>query len=73
MNIYSVDRIEDGLAVLLDDDDKSCAIPVDQLPFGTKEGSILRLTEVGYVLDKETENERRNKVLSLQEKLRNKR
>lgn len=72
MSIYSVDRVANGLAVLEDDAGISCTVPLADLPVGTKEGSILRLTDMGYVLDTAIENERRNKVLSLQEKLRNK-
>ena len=72
MNIYSVDRIENGLVILEGDDGVCCTVHLEDLPDGIKEGSVLRLTDAGYVLDFDVKNERRNKVLSLQDKIRNK-
>lgn len=72
MKVYSVDRIEDGLAVLEDDAGVFFTVRIDDLPVDTKEGSVLRSTYTGFILDSAIENERRNKALSLQEMLRNK-
>ena len=52
---YTVDRIEEDIAVLYDDDENKSDIPVSGLPEGLKEGDILRFDEENetYVIDKE--------------------
>ena len=70
MSRYSVDRIEGELAVLVDDEGRSHTIELSCLPSGTREGTVLQYTDQCYVLDIEEEESRRNKALSLQEKLR---
>jgi len=52
---YTVDRIEENIAVLFDDDDNKSDVPVSELPEGLKEGDILRFDEEDktYVIDKE--------------------
>jgi hypothetical protein len=42
---YVVDRIEGDIAVLVGDDNKSFDVPRRQLPKGTREGSVFRLTK----------------------------
>ena len=51
----TVDRIEENIAVLIDDDENKSDIPVSELPGGLKEGDILRFDEEDekYVIDKE--------------------
>ena len=56
-----VDRIEEGTAVVFFDDERR-EIPLGRLPDGVREGSVLRETESGLVLDTEAENERRRKL-----------
>ena len=70
MAIYTVDRFEGELAILLDDEGCSFTEPKASLPEGAKEGTVLRKTEQGYVADADEEAQRRDRVLSLQEKLR---
>ena len=52
---YTVDRIENDIAVLINDDENKSDIPVCELPEGLKEGDILRFDEEDetYVIDKE--------------------
>ena len=53
-----VDRIEEGTAVVFFDDERR-EIPLVRLPDGVREGSVLRETESGLVLDTEAESARR--------------
>ncbi len=53
-----VDRIEEGIAVL-EEDGRWFHLPVNTLPEGTKEGSLLVRTENGFALDPETEKKLR--------------
>lgn len=71
MSLYSVDRIEGELAVLVDDEGYSHTEPLMFLPCDVKEGTVLRRTAQGFIRDVDEESARRSKVLSLQEKLRN--
>ena len=52
---YTVDRIEDGIAVLYDDDENKTDIPVCKLPENINEGDILRFDgeNDAYIIDKE--------------------
>ena len=52
---YTVDRIEEDIAALYDDDDNKKDIPVSELPGNIKEGDILRFDEESetYVVDKD--------------------
>lgn len=53
--IYTVDRIEDGIAVLYDEDENKSDIAVTDLPENVKEGDILRFDfeNNAYTIDKE--------------------
>ena len=52
---YTVDRIEEDIAVLYDDDENKSDIPVADLPENLKEGDILRFDEENqtYIIDKD--------------------
>jgi len=52
---YTVDRIENNIAVLFDDDDKKSDVPVANLPKGLKEGDILSFDAENniYIIDKD--------------------
>lgn len=63
---YSVDRIECGVAVCEDDDLNIVNISLSLLPKGVKEGSVLKCVNGKYVLNKQEENIRRQRILSLQ-------
>ena len=44
--IWVVDRVEDGIAVLVaDDDEETLDVPLNVLPHGLREGTVLRVTE----------------------------
>lgn len=67
---YIVDRIEEGIAVLEDDDLGRREVPLKLLPPDIEEGSVLRLMEDGsFALDKEETNRRRKRLFNLQQNL----
>ena len=68
--LYSVDRIEGSLAVLIDDDEESRVVPLSELPPDTGEGDMLRLDEDGYHKDPEAAAARVAEILALQDALR---
>jgi len=56
---WAIDRIEGGIAVLVADDGSGTTeVPLDSLPSGSQEGSVLRDTGGGWVLDEEARAER---------------
>lgn len=63
---YTVDRIEEGIAVLEKEDLTHISISVENLPQGVKEGSILIFDGVNYIIDTVSEGERRKSVLEKQ-------
>lgn len=70
---YSFDRCEGDLAVLVDDEGNQINVPLCDLPQGSREGSVLRLFEDRYAIDKADTDRRRSHVLTLQNRLRRKR
>lgn len=70
--MYSVDRVEGNVAVLVDDDGQSHPMPLTDLPAGTCVGDVLRLQDGAYIRDLTETNTRRAYVQSLQDKLRRK-
>ncbi len=68
--VYSVDRIEGELAVLVDENEAVCHVALTELPLHTKEGDMLRLVDGHYVADDASAKARREQVLRLQDKLR---
>ena len=73
MNLWSVDRIEGDVAVLIDENGNDTVAALADLPARLKEGMMLRLADGVYAFDEKAAQERKNAVLSLQEKLRRKR
>ncbi|MBE6806588.1 MAG: DUF3006 domain-containing protein [Ruminococcaceae bacterium] len=71
MGVYSVDRIVGDVAVLVGED-TSLSVAMSLLPTGVKEGSVLRVEDGSYVLDSVEEEARRQRILSLQNKVRRK-
>ena len=49
--IYVIDRIEEGIAVLVRDSGEKMEVPLSDLPSGAHEGSCLRPCECGFALD----------------------
>ena len=72
MDLWSVDRIEGGVAVLINESGDSSVIALADLPAEVQEGMMLRLVDGVYIVDRAVAEERKNAVLSLQEKLRRK-
>ena len=48
---YTVDRIEEDLAVLEGEDRTMRTVPLSQLPQGIREGAVVTATEEGFTLD----------------------
>jgi hypothetical protein len=40
---YAIDRVEEHVAILIDDAGRSASVPVSRLPPGTAEGVVLRI------------------------------
>lgn len=69
MKYYSVDRIEENIATLIDDDENKVEIDVSQLLKEVKEGDILKFENGKYVLDKDETMKRKERILSLQNRI----
>ena len=67
MMLYSVDRFEGDLAVLVDEDGNSRDVPRHRLPAGAKEGLE---ADGSFTPDEEAAARRRARVLALQNRLR---
>lgn len=65
-----VDRIVGDIAVLEKDDRSHIEVPVDEIGFLIKEGSILLFDGEKYSADKESEDTRRKKLFEMQQKLK---
>lgn len=65
MKYLSVDRIENGIAVCLDDDGTQLRIPVCDVDLASpiREGDVLCLTEDGMLLPDPAEKQRRQKAV----------
>lgn len=72
MDLWSVDRIEGDVAVLINESGDSSVIALADLSAEVREGMMLRLVDGVYIVDRVVAEERKNAVLSLQEKLRRK-
>ena len=62
----TVDRIEEGFAVLEKDDLTHENIPLSLLPDGIKEGSVLSFDGETYTLDPDAEAEARERIIRKQ-------
>lgn len=60
--IYVIDRIEEGIAVLVSDSGEKMEVPLSCLPSGAHEGSCLRPCERGFALDEEEEAARKRRI-----------
>lgn len=59
---YTVDRIEEGIAVCEDENGEQIKLCASQLPEGAKEGDILSQEPEGWRLDLEETGRRRQKM-----------
>ncbi|MCL2494176.1 MAG: DUF3006 domain-containing protein [Oscillospiraceae bacterium] len=64
-----IDRFEGGLAVCEREDGSLEHIPVEALPEGAREGSVLVLQDGAWALDMREEEERRARLFAKQEGL----
>ena len=60
--IYVIDRIEEGIAVLVRDSGEKMEVPLSSLPSGAHEGSCLRPCERGFALDEGEETTRKRRI-----------
>lgn len=60
--IYVIDRIEEGIAVLVCDSGEKMEVPLSGLPAGAHEGSCLRPCEQGFILDEGEEATRKRRI-----------
>lgn len=60
--IYVIDRIEEGIAVLVSDSGEEIEVLLSGLPSGAHEGSCLRPCERGFALDEEEEAARKRRI-----------
>lgn len=63
---YSVDRIEENIAICEDDDGNVLKLSADELPQEIREGDIIEKTENGFVIDADETQLRRKKMAELQ-------
>ena len=70
--LYSVDRLEGDVAVLVDEDGNNLSLPLHLLPAHVRAGTMLRREGEELILAPEEEVSRRRRVLELQRRLRDK-
>ena len=68
--LFSLDRIEGDLAILISDTNTSKVVPLSALPNGAREGKMYRCTNEMYTEDPVAEKERRERIQALQNRLR---
>ena len=63
---YSIDRIEEKIAICEDDNGNILKLTLDELPQNIHEGDIIERTENGFVIDTGETQIRRKKMAELQ-------
>lgn len=66
---YSIDRFEEKLAILIDDNGNTKDVPRRDLPTHARQGDILILKNGCWVVDECETTRRRDYVLDLQQRL----
>ena len=69
---YSVERIEENVALCEDDLGETVKLRLEELPENIREGDIIVRTENGYTIDTDETSVRRKKMAEMQKKLFNK-
>lgn len=69
--LCNIDRIEDGIAVLLSEEGKSRTMPAASLPAGAREGDWGRLVDGIFLPDAIETEKRRRRIRGLLEDLLN--
>lgn len=62
---WTIDRMEEGTAILLCEDGRRSALPAEQLPAGAAEGDWGRLVDGAFLLDPAQTEKRRQKIRGL--------
>lgn len=69
--LYSVDRIEGDIAVLVDSDGTAFDVMLYDLPDGVEERSVLRCENGVFSLDVSAQQQQEDRIKALQNRLRN--
>lgn len=70
MKIFTVDRIEENVAVCMDENEVITNLNVADLPFEVREGTVIVVNDDGSIEhDSESEEKRREELFALQESL----
>jgi len=67
--MLSVDRTEGGFAVAINENGARTEIPLNKINGNVREGDCLRFDGVQYIIDRTATDERRHKLLRLQNSL----
>lgn len=68
--LYSIDRFEGNIAVLIDEDGDRLDVPRDDLPSGIAAGDMVRLQDGVFRQDVDAAAARRARAIALQNRLR---
>ncbi len=71
--LYSIDRIEETVAVLVDDDGNDRLVPVAALPPLCRPGIMVREMDGVFAVDEQATAQRRQDVVKLQQSICNRR
>ena len=66
---YIIDRIEDGIATLENEEGRMEEYPAESMPKGAKEGDCLVFSDEGFVRDEDATKARRERILELRRSL----
>lgn len=66
---YSIEKIENNIAVCENDDGETLKLNLSQLPPNAKEGDILIQSDEGFTLDLDETQARRRKMAELQKNI----
>ena len=67
--LYSIDRVEEIVAVLVDEDGNTRPVPVAALPSTCRPGMIVRETDGVFTVDEQATAQRRQEVVKLQQSI----
>ncbi len=70
---YSVDRIEEGIAVCEDENGEILKVKLEELPSEVREGDVILKDGTGFVLMSDETEERKKRMASLQKSIFTKR
>lgn len=66
---YSVDRIENGIAVLIDNDENTREVPLTQLPQGVGQSDVLWEENGAFRVDMDEKQRRQQRIRALERRL----